>query len=60
MLSMLYRMFLLHIQAQTVPTENSSNKLKCSTLSKGCFSYNPGWNGACGELLQQTHAQYSS
>ena len=40
MLSLLYRMFLLHIQAQT--------------LSRRCFSYNPGWNGACGELLQLT------
>ena len=51
----LYGMFLLHIQAEIMPTRISSHKPVPSTFSKGCFScmFRLKW---CYMKLPQSHA----
>ena len=52
-------MFLLHIQAEMVPTGNISHITIPSTLSSGCFSYTPRLKWCLQELLLQTNAKYA-
>ena len=53
----IYRMFLLHIQAEMVPMANISHKTMPRSLWDVSLTH-PGSNGADGEL-SQTHAHYS-
>ena len=52
----IYRMFLLHIQAEI----NISHEPMPSTLSAGCFSYTSRLKGCLQEHLPQTSAQYAT
>ena len=52
-------MFLLHIQAEMVPTANISHKTMPRTLSMGCFSYTSWLKWCLQEFLPQTSAKYA-
>ena len=56
---LIYKMFLLHIQAEMVPTANISHKTMPRTLSMGCFSYTSWLKWCLQELLPQTSAKYA-
>ena len=55
----LFRMFLLHIQAEMVPTETPSKKQCPVCYIQDVSLTHPGWNGAYGKHLPQSHAQNS-
>ena len=53
----IYKMFLLHIQAEMVPIANISHKPMPTTLSMGCFSSTSRLKWCLQELLPQTSSQ---
>ena len=55
----IYKMFLLHIQAEMVPIANISHKPMPTTLSMGCFSSTSRLKWCLQELLPQSSAQYA-